>query len=403
MLLLSLNLLKRPRSWAFLHTILLCMFPSLSYSAAWTLAGTVDQSLGYDTNVRMRGDQQGSFEYKITPVLTFSRKTETTEIQADASYGTQVYTDIVGLDQDNQKYGISGLYRMERFVWGLSGGYSVTPTRNTAINDSGDFNASSENTTWSVSPSLTYKASERDSLVLSPSYSESSFTGADAATFRNRNNININLGWQHAWTERYSTTSSVFYSTSDSQRGSTAAETQTSFDSVGINLSNTYKLSEQWNLNGTIGIRHTESEIDFLKSSSFGFLAGSSIDYKGENFSSGVNFNRSLVPSNQGQLQEQTGVGLNLSYKFAEHLSAGFNTSYQESTRINEIDQSTRTNITVQPSVHWHIAPEWTLTGSYRYRSQEGTVSTTRPTGSVDSNLFMLSINYNWQGLNISR
>lgn len=403
MLLLSLSVLKHQSFRALLPAVTLCvLFPSPSQSAEWSLSGSVNQSLGYDTNVRMREEKQGSFEYKIIPELNFLHKTDVTEIKANASYGTQIYTDIENLNQDIQRYGLNGLYKTENIDWGLSGGYSVTPTRNTALQDTGDFESSSNNNSWSVSPFMTYRINETDSLNLTPSYTESSFTGSPS-NFRNNNTINANLAWQHLWTEQYSSALSLFYSTYDSQGSSSQGGTQINFDSIGANFSNTYALSENWKLSGTIGLRHTESEANSVKSSSFGFLADTSVEYTGENFSSGINFSRSLKPSNQGQLQEQSRVGFDFSYKLAERLSASFNTSYQESTRINETDQGTRKNITVQPSINWQMTPDWTLTGSYRYRTQDRTQNNAASNITVDSNLFMLTINYNWQGLSISR
>ena len=398
------------RSFLALIGGLSLLLPNLSQSAEWSLKGSLDQSLGYDTNVRMQPEAQGSFKYMIVPVLTFLRRTDVTEIQADASYGTQVYTDIPQFNQDIQHYGLRGLYKTEKLDWGISSSYSITPSRNNAVQDSGNFNSNATSDTWSVSPSATYKIDEINSLSLTPSYSETSFTNASASdNFRNRSNTNVNLGWQRLWTERYSSTVSLFYSNSESQQGSTIAQSDFAFDSVGINLSNAYTWSEKWKFEGTIGGRHTDSKSNGISSSSIGFLANINLDYTDENYSSGIYFNRSLTPSNQGNLQELTSVGLNFNYKIADRLSAGFNMSYQDSTQINSntqtSDQNARENITVQPSINWQLSPDCALTGSYRYRSQNRSQNNAvnSPNTDVESNLFMLSINYNWQGLSISR
>jgi hypothetical protein len=417
MLLLSLNLFTRQTLRVLPPFVSLCLFlPGLTQGAEWAIKGAVDQSLGYDDNVRMRQDAQGSFEYRIIPELTFLRRTDSSEIQANASYGTQVYTDLPQFNRDIQKYGLNGLYKTERFDWGLATDFSITPARNTALQDSSGngFNTNSNKSRWSVSPSVSYKIDEIDSIILTPAYSETTFTSRSAAnpgdvgsTFRNNTTTNVNLAWQRLWTERYSSTVSFLYSNLKSQRGNAGTLNNQSFafDSVSINFSNTYLWSENWILNGGIGVRHTDSESNSMTSSTIGLLANAGIDYKDENFSSGINFNRSLKPSNQGQLQEQTGVGLNFSYQIVEKLSVGLTTSYLHSTQINAVNQSTRENIVVQPSINWQFMPELTLTGSYRYRTrnqdrfQDGVSANTI----VDSNLFMLSINYNWQGLSISR
>jgi OMPG-porin 1 family len=412
MLLLSLSPVAFPTALRTLTAAvgLWLLLPQLSHGAEWALKAAVDQDLGYDTNVLMQQNEQGSFKYMIVPTLTFIHRTDVSEVQADASYGTQVFSEIPQLNQDIQNYSMRGLYKAERFDWGASWNYAITPTRNNAVQSSGNFNSASVNNTWSISPFVTYKINETDSLSLTPSYSESAFTNANASdNFRDRTNTNINLAWQRLWSERYSSSISFFYSNSQSEQGSSNAQSSFSFDSVGLNLTNSYAWSENWKLDGTVGVRHTDSEIDSIKSDSMGFLADINLNYTGENYSSGVYFNRSLTPSFQGQLQEQTSVGLHFSYKIAERLTARLSTGYQESTLVNSNDQngqSSRENLTVNPALSYQLSPEWTLSGSYRYRTQNRaldntTIDTTNQ--DVESNLFLLSINYNWQGLSISR
>lgn len=429
MLLLSLSRpLTFPKAVRILLPIVsLCiLFPSVLQAAEWSLKGSLDQSLGYDDNVRMLSKDslfpgsRGSFKYRIIPVLTFLHKTEVSEIQADASYGTQIYTDIPQFDQDIQNYSLSGLYKTARFDWGLSTNLSVTPARNTAALNSGDFNTNSDRTSWSVSPSVSYKIDELNSIILSPSYSETSFTSSgssptNSTNFRNNTSTNIGLAWQRLWNERYTSNVNFFYSNFSSPR--TTAIGESTFDSVGINFSNTYVWSQNWNIDGTVGARHTQSTIGTVSNGSFGFLANVGINYTGESFSSGISFNRSLTPSNQGQLQEQTGASLHFRYKIAERLSAGLTTSYTQSTSVNEpglvnginqLSTRKRENIVVEPSVSWSLSPDWTLAGSYRYRTQQGGLTgedniTNDVNGVAESNLFILSINYNWQGLKLSR
>ncbi len=393
-----------------LGILMLCL-PGVAQSAQWSLKGTIDQFLGYDSNVRMQEKAEGSFHYKLIPVLSFIHKTDATEVKANAMYGTQIYTDIIGLDQDIQNYDINGIYKTQQFDWGLALSHSATPTRNNADQSSGNFGASSINTTQTVSPSLTYRLSELDTLSFTPSYSVTTFTNADAASFRNYNTLNLNLAWQRQWTERYSTTVSGFYSNFESEQNRTLSNSS-SFDSYGINFGNNYLVSQNWTLNGTIGIRRTDSQSGLgvgstpSTDSSLGFLANLTADYKADNYNSGVYFERSLSPSNQGQLQEQTSVGWYLNYRITERLSADFNIHYLDSTKINQIDQVTRENIVLQPGVKWQITPEWTIGGSYRYRTQnsnEDNFGNPGASRSAESHLIMLTINYNWQGLSIAR
>lgn len=405
--------------------LVLCfLLPSLAQASEWSLRGSVDQSLSYDDNVFMISDGQtsdqslDSFQYRIIPVLTFQHKTDISEIHADALYGTQIYTDIEGLDQDIQNYGVGGLYKTERFDWNLSANLAITPSRNSAVQNSGVFNTNAESTTWSVSPSVSYKIDAINSLILSPSYSETTFSESGSTTtnqgvfnnnFNNNTIANVDLAWQRRWTERYTSSVSVFYSKFESQQAQSTnvnSVNPSNFDSVGMNFSNDYDWSNNWKLRGVIGGRYTESTTGSQTDSSFGFLADAGITYTGEQFSSGLNFNRSLTPSNLGQLQEQTNLSLNFNYQILERLSTGFTANYQESSFVNSTDPLDRKNLVFQPSISWQISPEWSLGGSYRYRVQEGLIDSNNNTtvnGEAESNLFSLTINYNWQGLRLAR
>jgi hypothetical protein len=409
------------------------LIPLVSQGGEWSLKGSVDQGLSYDDNVRMLGKNQvipnnqpkeprGSFQYRILPAITFQHKTDVSEVHADVLYGIQIYTDIPELDQKIQNYGIGGLYKTEKFDWGLTSNLSITPSRNTALQNGGGFNTNSDMTTWSVSPSLSYKIDDINSLILSPTYSETTFSNSGSATpqtngfnnnFNNYDSTNVDLTWQRLWTDRYTSGVSLFYNNYNTQlqANNGGSPTPSSFDSVGLNFSNDYAWSENWKLEGTIGVRHTESNVGKVNSSSFGFLADTGINYTGESFTSGISFNRSLTPSNQGQLQEQTSVGLNFDYQILERLSASFTTSYQAYDLVNtnqSNNQTTRENIIIQPSVKLMLSPDWALAGTYRYRTQDGGAFNTPIggnsfNGTADSNLFMLSINYNWKGFKLSR
>jgi hypothetical protein len=413
---------------------LILLMPGFVRSDEWSVKGSVDQSLAYDDNVLMASDAscdpqvrnscpRDSFKYMIIPVLAFQHRTDASDVSAHASYGTQLYTDIPELDQNFQTYGVNGAYNTEKIDWGLNWNYSITPTRNTASVDNGIFGNNSDRNSWSVSPSATYKIDEIDSISLTPSYTETTFDKSSTNPsdpsnnfFNDSRNYEINLAWQRLWSERYLSGVSFFYSKFDSQvqvqggQGIILAS-PSSFDNFGINFSNTYMIADNWKLSAVVGGRYTESDIGGVTSTSFGFLADASVNYTGENYTAGLHFMRGLIPSSFGQLQEQTSVGLNFNYKILEKLSSNLNFNYQESTLVNDGSGATivssignRTSFVIEPSVSWQFARDWSLGGSYRYRFQDNQGGGAGAfAGEADSNLFMISINYNWQGINVSK
>lgn len=395
--------------------------PIPAYAAEWSMAGHVDQSFAYDDNVRMASgnEKEGSFWYRILPTLTFAHKTDASEVSANASYGTQVYTDLPQFDQDIQHYGLNGVYRTDRIDWGGSFSYSILPVRNQGF-QTGNFDSNATNDSWSVAPSMAYRLSEIDSLIFVPSYSKTSFSNqsaADASSFRNYDNINLSLAWQRVWTERYSTNLSLFGAILDSTSGNAGASAgvnnsnlrAVTNENIGINFGNTYALSQKWKLDGTVGVRHTDTKVNSIQSSSIGFLANAGVRYTDENYNTGLYFSRSLNPSNFGQLQEQTIVGMDFGYHIFEHLSVSLRTDFQHSSIVNSAglsnninSQQNRDNLVVQPSVNWGFAKDWSMSGTYRYRTQDSSFNT-NANGSAESNMFMLSVNYRWPGFRVSK
>ncbi|MBE8232163.1 MAG: hypothetical protein HAW67_00395 [Endozoicomonadaceae bacterium] len=408
------------KKYLFILVLSLCF--SAGYAAEYKMEATIDQDVFYDDNVRLSENSEGSFGYMLTPVIYFSRHTENLQIGADASYGIQRYLDIDNLDQEVQRYGLQTNYTTERSSWGLNSGLSIVPIRNDAEEDSGDFATNAEKLTWSVSPSFSYQFTERDGLILSASHSDTSISSMDSSSgsLSDSTNQNINIAWQRRWTERYSSTLSVFYSRFESMPTSSVG-TETTSNSYGVNFSTTFNFLENWEIEGTIGGRTTESEstvgmlvplnpmdpmgaMGILTSketnSSMGFLSDTAINYTGERLSGSIYWNRSLTPSSQGQLNDKNAVGLGLGYQLTQRLDANLGASYQITESASSDDAITRENINFRTSMSWQMLPDWTLVGAYRYRWQDSGAS---DQATVNSNSFTLSINYNWPGLSISR
>jgi len=386
---------------------LLCIFFSIIFlplakAAEWKIDAAVKQNISFDDNVRMREKAKGSFIYQLAPSVNFSYKTDVSGIDARVDYGIQRYLSIKELDRDSQRYNLKGYYLTQRSYWGLNLFLGMEPTRNSAEQDSGDFGSDAEKLTRSIAPVFSYSLTEIDTLTLSASYLETSFSTDD---FSDYENSNINLTWEHQWTTRYSNSLSIFYSSFDSISLNDDLTQETSSKSYGVNLSSTYWWSENLQVLSTWGIRMTASKNTFannlLKEESFGFLSDTVIKYKGENYLLTFNLNRSLAPSSRGQLNEQNKIGLSLNYDINERLFTRIQGNYQtsESASSNADETRIRTNLSLQSSLNWKMARDWTISANYRYQQQDRDVENSK----AASNLFMLSINYNWQGLSVAR
>jgi hypothetical protein len=368
-------------------------FSPKNHADQWTIDANIQQALSYNDNVRMSATPQGSMLYTLTPVVNFSRKTDNSSVSASASYGIQHYSEISSLNRTLQDYHLNSSYSTERSIWSIIGSINVAPSYNTASMYSGNFSSNSDRTTIHLTPSVSYKLTELDTLRLNATYAETNYTGTD---FNNTQSHSINLDWQSTWTERFSNSLELSYS-------NLSSNIQQS-DTYNLNLGVNFTPSEKWVISGKVGGRFTSSISHAIKQQSEGFLLNLGVIYTGELLSSHLSISRSLLPSGQGTLQQQNSVNFDLNYPLSTQLSAAFTASYLLTDKSNIENQSlSRQYIMLQPSLNWKIAPDWMLAVSYQYRSQSTRSQINNEQSSGISNSIMLSINYNWQGLSFSR
>jgi len=388
--------------------MLTCITPL--QAGEWKIKGNIYQALSYDDNVIMRETPEASPVYALTPTLNVSHRTDVSEISANASYGIQRYLDKTEFDRENQNYGVSGRYSTENIEWGGVANYSLTPARDTAEQESGNFSTNSDRETFFVSPSVSYQLSELDRLTLSGHYTNTSYSTFEDESLTTFDSLNdyvdkgLNLSWSRRWSELYTSSLNIFYSNYESSGNNGIASNQIKSDSGGANISLTYFLSEKWELFGTVGGRVTKTkEANGISNTSAGYLIDSGVNYIGESLLAEFSVKQSLEPSSQGPLNDQLRISLDLEYKLTERISISLLNSYQESESVNGNGDSSnkRKNYTFNPSLSWRLAPDWTLSGSYRYRYQKRPIGAFEET--ANSNLYMLSVNYSWPGLSVAR
>lgn len=387
-------------------SVILCLFfiwtSSVTYAAQWAIKASVNQETAYDDNVRLTTVRQGSMSIKIKPILSLTHSTDYSEIKATANYGMQYFTNSSGLNKPSQHYALSSYFRTSRFKLGLAGSYTSQPSYYTASIYTGNFTSNAIQSTLTVSPTISYQLTEADSFSLSSSYINTSYSNNSYNQSQNTNPSNyqaknLGIGWQRQWTERYSSTLNLFYTNYNTQGNGYP----NSSNSYGTNISLKYLLSEKWTTNASIGGRLTNSDnstgIGNIKTTSSGFLFNMESSYSGKGFVSRASFNRSLMPSS-GQLSIQNTINFELEHKLSERLNIAINGIYLQSTTTN--NNSNRSYIGIQPSISWEFSRYILLSCNYRYRYQ---LNSTIADQTGYSNMLMLSINYNWQGLNVSR
>jgi len=378
-------------------------------AAEWTLGSRVNQSMAYDDNIRMQvgKDKRSSFIYEFSPQLNAGYISGNTQLTADVEYGVEVYTNKLETTRQSVNTNVSGSYQTQSVNYGLDVSYNLQPARNTAADDTGNFNSDAAKANLLVSPTIAYMLTEQDTFSGSVQYGQSLYSKGDAivsGSLTDNSNIGASIAWGHRWSEQYTMTlsSNVSFYLSDGELR------KTNNKSYSVTLGNSYQFNERWNVYLDTGYRYTASENTLLGISvshaSQGFLINTALNYTGEVFSSGLGFNQSMNPDGNGQLNQQSIVTLNLSYKLTETISVQASTGYQKTKSVSTfVINNDRSNITVSAALSWKVTPFVFLNANYSYRKQISEQLLNDVTDSPDSNRIMLTLGYNWQGLSLSR
>jgi len=367
-------------------------------AAEWSLSGTANPSLEYDDNVFMRdSDKLGDYHARVKPTLKIMHQLENTETSLSAGYVLDRYDALSELDTENPFISINTQYNTQRSQWGLDVNYAEGTSRDDAADDTGDFETNSISTTESISPSFSYQLTERDALLVNASYSTREYSTTDFSNSRNRQ---LSTSWQHQFTERFNGGVSLSFSNNKSND----LTSFTDDDTYNLSLTTDYNLSEIWAVNGSVGVRQLNSERtdgfgDTDKNNSSGSSLDLNISYKGDVNTASFGLSRSIAPSSTGEVNEQDKISASWSRDLTENLSTQISASFQTTNSADGADNDERENITFSPSVNWKFSPDTSLGLSYKYRQQKESDTGTN----ASSNAIMLTLNYNWDGLRVSR
>jgi hypothetical protein len=376
--------------------IIVVSVPS-TYAAEWTADIQANPTFGYDDNILLEEDEQGSLEYSIAPTLVLGRAVENLSSFLSLGYSIERFSSVSGLDSENPFARFNGNYSTERTQFGLSASYAEDNTRNEAFEDNGDFSTGATSRTRSISPSISYELTERDTLTSNFNYSERQYSSED---FSDNETKSLSVGWSRRFTERFSggLNSSVTNFQNDSMTFSTDD------DSYNVSTYLSYQLSEVWGIEGNIGVRRLKNERTstngmIVRGTSTGSTFDITSNYSRELDDISLNYSKQLSPSSSGEVNEQERISATWSHKLSEALSANIVASYQESTSASdEFDDEKRENINFSPSLRWQVDAKLGLNFGYAYRQQKRTNAS-----DVDSNAVTVALTYDWDGYRVSR
>jgi hypothetical protein len=387
----------------FILTILLATGLASGVNAAeWALTATLDPSYGYDDNVEMEEDEQGSSIVEFNPTLTTSYELEDMQSALTIGYAIERYASFSELDTENPFVGFDIQHQRERSSYGLEASYREDSTRNEAEDNTGDFTSTSTVARRSISPSFNYQLTELDLLLLNGNYSDSRYSTSDFSDYETKS---LTAGWQHQFTERFAGGFNV--TVANYQSDGRGLNTDSDNDNYNLSATLSYELSELWQVSGEVGVRKLKAE----ETNTLGVVTndtstGSTYDFeairKSELDTVSIAVSRGLLPSSDGDVNERDRINITWIRQLSETLSSRVDGSYQETTSaIDEGSREERENLYISPSLTWQFEPDLGLEFAYNYRQQKESESEVDE--DVNSNAVFVTLIYNWDGIRASR
>jgi hypothetical protein len=390
-------------------------------AAEWALKGSLGQQLQYNDNIALSTIRKDSVVgYLLTPSLQATRKTKELDI-AFAGQGDIRRYDDSRWDCNNYNLSSNNAYRTKRSVFNLTGGYSVSCSYSQQIEDTGLLVPNSQSENYQLTPTWTWQWTPRDQLILNALYSKISYsnsrggvisnTGIDSLNFSGNDTYAVNLGGNHAWSPRLSLNGKLNFSNIQYTGSNTLTQNQ-----FGFQLGASYTINHYWAVSAGGGPVWVDSSGG--TSLSLGNVANINISYKDQLSQFSTGYSNSVNPSAIGQTLQTHSVFANYSYHLTQHLLLDLNSSFTLSKSIggqstdSPASQFDRNYFTGAAGITWELAKNWKLKGSYVYSWQDyqqaqnvqnSNVGTNLNVGTSDSNLVMLSLNYSWDGIRISR
>jgi hypothetical protein len=399
-------------------------------AAEWELAGTLGQQLQYNDNISFSSIRKDSvFGYLLTPELHASRKTADLDLAIQGQGDIRRYTDPIW-DCESFNVGANSAYRTNRSTFGLNGGYGISCTYAQQITDTGLILPNNQSENYRLAPTWTWQWTARDQLILDASYSKTSYSNSqngiassnNSSVFSGNDTYTVSLDENHEWSRRLTLNGKLYFS-SIQYTGSNAL-TQ---DLFGFLLGANYKIDRLWTVNAAAGPLwiDTQPESDQVVSQqnssvSLGSIANINLNYSGQRSKFSTGYSNAVNPSAIGETLETQTFFANYSYSITRHLVMDLSGNYSlsQSAGDNSIDNSNnqfdRAYFTVAAGITWDFAKQWQLKGSYAYSwqdyQQDQNVQNLNElrnlnagTGTSDSNVVMLFLNYTWDGIRTSR
>ena len=387
------------------------LLSSSSQAFDWFLDPSLTFTERYTDNLRLLvKPTRDNLISTFSPSLNFGYLTDENELTGNFLWNQSVYHGEDSLNFGEKILNLNDSFTADRWSLNTTGRYAIesTITTQTDVNSGGYVAAQLPRDTKSISPNLTYKLTETNSLQLGLSYLDVTFEKHPNLAFTDYSNGQLYSTLNHNYSNKlsfnltgsyslyYAGTSApllLYYNNNlahpyleNYKQNSTTSSYQ-----LGVQ----YLFDEHTTFSATAGLRDTSSTTNYqcsmfvpgcsffathLSSTTNGKIYSVSVKRNFERGNLNLSANQQLNPASTGSQQQSTSLNGSGLYHLDERWSLGITGLYQIVETIAASNSSTifnynRTYKSISPNIQWKWTPEVNLQLSYTYSDQYFTSS----------------------------
>ncbi len=370
-------------------------------SEQWYFEPDFRARFGYDDNVRFTSRfVDSAFSTYLAANARFGVRTEVSEADFGIKLDTVAYDGHQDLDTSNQFFDMNLAYKAGLHTFRLGGKYYNDSTRTSELLTSGFVATNIPRTYRYLRPSWEWQATERASIGLGYSYSDSEYEDNERFGLIDYRYDVADFSTTYDYSERTKLQFSLNRSMYE------AKDVFSEYNSYWFQVGAIHQFDETWTGVFLIGPRYTE--FDFRgpggrkeSSDDTNYMLELRLSKAYETMNIGAVLRSYESPSSTGRLLRTNAAELDVNGKYSERVGYSLNTGFYRNTSTGGVDDDSqnRDYFYFEPKVSWRATRWWTISGSYRYRTQEYTSGNT---GRATSNAVFLNINYIWPRESIS-
>ncbi len=354
--------------------------PLTTTAAEISLMPSIDIRGEYDDNVTYsRFFKTSDYLARISPAFELDYTTELLDLQSKVAFDILRYKDETHLDTENQRYELSGEYRlMERISVSGNGSYVKDTTLESEIEDTGlADNPRQDRERYTGGMGFSYMLSEVWDVGVNYSHTKTEYEwerntdyDVDSISFSFNHRFNNQLDIFTIQPYYY------FYESDISE-----------VNNYGLSLGWVHPFSETLALTAFLGARYTKTEYDYIytqyilgipipipvdeEESGWNGVADINLKKTGETYSATIGYNQDLSYSSYGEPIERYKVYCNADRKITERLFVKFSGNIYFTKSDGDLNDRDNRYYSVSPSLNYKITETHSLQLAYRYEKSE--------------------------------